>query len=256
MIKYIRCGKSGHRYTINGGKVLGVTTALGLSIAKPELMLWAGKCAAEEALDLINSPDRRRWEITHNVTSERELLYHLAKTSERRRDAAAERGTRIHKLAESLIEGKPVEAEEELAPYVQSCAKFIDEWKVRPLLQEKVIGSYRWGYAGKFDVVGELPDGRRVLFDYKTGRRVYPDTKLQLAAYRYADVYVAEPDLEIPMQEVGITEAKAVWLQPHEYQVIPLDTSPEMFKVFLNALQVAKEVRLMEGWKPEPEAAP
>jgi hypothetical protein len=134
---------------------------------------------------------------------------------------------------------------------------FIKEWRVRPLLVEHTVGSYRWGYAGTFDLIAELPDGRRVLFDYKTGKSgVWPETALQLAAYRYADAYVAPDGTEIPMKDVGVTEAKAVWVRADGYDVIPLNTDGHVFKVFLHVLQVAKAVDEMKSWKGDMERAP
>jgi len=193
-----------------------------------------------------------------NINTEKGLIEHLKGAPNRIRDGAAVRGTRVHKIAESLIFGADdLEIPEDLKGHVESCAKFIKDWKVRPLLVELTVGSYRWGYAGTFDLIAELPDGRRVLFDYKTGRSgVWPETALQLAAYRYADAYLAEDGTEIPMKEVGVTESKAVWVRADGYDVVPLITDGTVFKTFLHVLQVAKAVDVMPAWKGEVELPP
>ena len=227
---------------------MGVTTALSKGMPKPALMYWAAKCVAEEAAQMMQTGDD--WRV-HT-----DLVAYLKAAPVRKRDSAAVRGTKVHKIAEELVHGRPVEVPVELAGYVSQCAHFLDEWQVKPLLVERVIGSYRWGYAGTFDLIGELPDGRRVLFDYKTGRDIWPETALQLAAYRHAEAYVADGGLEMPMREVGIQEAKAVHIGAEGYAVIPLDTGPAVHKAFLHVLQVAKAADVMDGWKGEPEVCP
>lgn len=251
-IRRIQRGRN-HGYTINGEKAWGVTTAMSKGLPKPALMYWAAKCVAQEAVDMLEMADSG-WRTKFD-TRER-LIDHLKKAPIRMRDDAAVRGTRVHHYAEKLIRGAEVEVPDELRGHVESALKFMDEWRVAPLLIERTVGSYRWGYAGTFDLIGELPDGRRVLFDYKTGSAIWPDTALQLAAYRHADAYVAEDGTEIPMTEVGVTEAKAVWVRADGYDVIPLQSDEKVFKVFLHMLQVAKAIDVMETWRGDAEQVP
>lgn len=253
-IKRIQRGRN-HGYTINGNKAIGVTTALSKGLPKPNLLAWAARCAAEEAVQMMGYDDigMDLWFTDQGVTDynqrDKHLLNYLKNAHIRKRDHAAVRGTKVHAIAERLVLGDEVEVPEELIGHVQSCAQFMTDWKVRPLLVENVVGSYQWGFAGTFDLVGELPDGRRVLFDYKTGASgIWPETALQLAAYRNADTYVASDGTEIPMKEVGITECKAVWVRADGYDVIPLNTDAAVFKAFLHILQVAKNVDHMGGW--------
>jgi hypothetical protein len=249
-----------HAYTINGHTAVGVTTALSKGLPKPALVPWGARCVAEEAAPLITGSQEAIAEylMMHNLKTDLSLIEYLKKAPNRIRDGAALRGSKVHKIAESLVFGvDDMEIPEELKGHVESCVKFIKDWQIRPLLVENTIGSYRWGYAGTFDLIAELPDGRRVLFDYKTGTSgIWPETALQLAAYRYADAYVAQDGTEIPMREVGVTEAKAVWIRADGYDVIPLNTDGGVFKVFLHVLQVAKAVDVMPAWKGESERAP
>lgn len=257
-IRRIQRGRN-HGYTINGNKAVGVTTAIGKGMPKPALMGWAARCAAEEAVEVMEMDPERRAELytAKNINNSGDLVKHLKTAHIRQRDTAAVRGTKVHKIAEKLIFGTGAEVPEELVGHVESCAKFMDEWKVRPLLVENVVGSYRWGFAGTFDLIAELPDQRRVLFDYKTGASgIWPETALQLAAYRHADAYVADDGTEILMEEVGITECKAVWIRADGYDVIPLATDEKVFKAFLHILQVAKTIDVMATWKGEAEQIP
>lgn len=258
-IKRIQRGRN-HAYTINGNAAVGVTTALSKGLPKPMLVPWGARCVAQEAAPLImgGSAAIEEYLFVRNLKTEQRLIEHLKQAPNRIRDGAALRGSKVHKIAESLVFGADdLDIPEELRGHVESCVKFIKDWQVRPLLVENTIGSYRWGYAGTFDLIAELPDGRRVLFDYKTGTSgIWPETALQLAAYRYADAYVAQDGTEIPMREVGVTEAKAVWIRADGYDVIPLNTDGGVFKVFLHVLQVAKAVDAMAAWKGEAELPP
>lgn len=241
-----------HAYTINGNRAVGVTTALSKGLPKPALMNWAAKCVAEEAVNLDHDTREELRKQGPQV-----LIDYLKKAHIRIRDTAAVRGTKVHNIAEKLIKGYEVDVPEELVGHVDSALKFLKDWKVRPLLTERTVGSYQWGFAGTFDLIGELPDGRRVLFDWKTGASgIWPETALQLAAYRYADAYLAPDGTEIPMKEVGITECKAVWIRADGYDVIPLVTDGAVFKAFLHILQVAKAVDVMPQWKGPAEQWP
>lgn len=254
-IKRIQRGRS-HTYTINGHKAVGVTTALDKGFPKSALIAWAAKCAAEEAAPLLLSgtPAIKAWLANNDLTDETSVINYLKSAHRRISVGAATRGTKVHKLAERLTRREEdITFPEEYRGHYESIVKFLRDWKVRPLLIEHVVGSYQWGYAGTFDLVAEVADGRRILFDYKTGRSVWPETALQLAAYRYADAYVAPDGTEIPMKEVGITEAKAVHIRSDGYDVYPLLTDGSVFKAFLHVLQVAKTDPLLPTWKGEAE---
>lgn len=240
----------GHAYRIDGNYAYGVTTAISDGWPKSALNRWYAKCVAEEVADMSEGQL-----LALRALDRDDVVRKLRGAPERQRDKAAVRGTKVHHHAQELIEGKPVTVDDlELLPYVESCAQFMDDWKVKPLLVERVVGSYRWGYAGTFDLVGELPSGLRVLFDYKTGKSgIWPETALQLAAYRHASHCVGEPGVEVPMAEVGVEACKAVWIRPGQYQVIGLDTSPAVHKAFLHALSVARARRAADGWIGDPE---
>ncbi len=247
-IKRINRGR-GHSYTINGTKAYGVTTALSEGLPKPALMSWGAKCAAEEAWELLWAQEK-----DEVIYDQQKYVNHLRNAPNRRRDTAAVRGTKIHGYAEKIIRGEKVEVPQELVPPVEQVVRFLDQWKVRPLLVEHTVGNYKWMYAGTFDLIGELPDGRRVLFDYKTGASgIWPDAALQLAAYQWADAYIGDDGTEMPMREIGVTEAKAVWIRSDGYDVIPLQTDFDVFRAFLYVLGVARFRQVMDGWKGEAE---
>lgn len=243
-IRRVERGRN-HSYLIDGAKALGVTTALSKGMPKPALPYWSARTVAEYVADM-------------GSTSFAELLDHhgrdatvslLKSVPWSQRDKAAAQGTEVHGFAERLIHGEQVDVPEHLDGYVGSAVKFMDEWKPAPLLVERVVASYRWMYAGTFDLIAELPDGRRVLFDYKTSKSgIFPETALQLAAYRFADVYQADGGTEVQMSEVGITDTMAVWVRPDGYDVIPVAGDETAFKAFLHVAYVARIADDMKDW--------
>lgn len=245
MIKRVQRGRN-HTYVIDDIKTIGVTTALSKGMPKPALPYWAAKTVAQTVADM-DAADLDR--LRH--LGRESMIGALKAAPWQQRDDAAKRGTEVHTIAEALVLGKQVQVPQELAGHVDSAVKFMDQWQVRPVLIERTVGSYRYGYAGTFDLIADLPDGRRVLFDYKTSQSgIWPETALQLAAYRYADAYVADDvdKTEVLMSEVGIDECKAVWVRADGYDVIPLDTSREVFRSFLHVLAVARTADVMAAW--------
>jgi len=235
-----------HGYLIDGKKAMGVTTAISKGVPKPALPYWSARTVAEHVFDLDDSglSALRAMPRASAVAALKQVPWS-------QRDAAADRGSLVHAANEALITGQPIDVADDLAPYVDSSLKFMNDWQPRPLLIEKVIGSYRWGYAGTFDAVVEMK-GQRWLIDYKTSASgIWPETALQLAAYRNADVYVAEADVEIPMAEVHIERCAAIWVRPDGYDVIPIEAEHRQFDTFLHALSIARRTDEMSEWVGE-----
>jgi hypothetical protein len=154
------------------------------------------------------------------------------------------RGTEVHRHAEALSRDEDVDVPGELYGYVSACADFLDEWAVRPLLTEAVVGSRAHHYAGTLDLVAALPNGEVALFDYKTGASgIWPDTALQAAAYRYADFHLTADDREASVADLGITAAYAVHLRPDGYAVHPLDADETTFRRFLDVAAIARAAK-------------
>jgi hypothetical protein len=121
------------------------------------------------------------------------------------RDTAGIRGTAVHDLAEQLVHGEAVEVPEELEPYVDGYLRFLDDWGIVPVLTEKVIGSRRDWYAGRFDLIATSPhlnQGRPVMIDLKTSSGVYGETALQTAAYSLAEFWQDDDGREHPLPEI------------------------------------------------------
>jgi hypothetical protein len=115
-----------------GERIDGVTTLTGDGLPKPALLNWAGDATAEYAVD--------NWE-TLSALSPSERLKRIKGGRYEKRDAAANKGTQIHKMAERLIAGEKVTVPDDLRGYVESCARFLDEFDFRAEHVEAVVYS-------------------------------------------------------------------------------------------------------------------
>jgi len=238
-------GKPTHYYEdANGKRIPGVTTILNEGLPKPALINWAGNATAEAAVN--------RWdELTDMGPADR--LKILKAASYEDRDAAAKRGTEVHALAEKLMLGREVKVPDELRGHVESYVKFLDEWNPEPVLTEVTVVNYTVGYAGTLDMVMDAR-GRRVLADIKTTRSgIYGETALQLAAYRYAEVYLLDGQ-EHDM--VDVDETWAIWVRGDGYAVIPLNTSLDVMLDFRRVAATSRAAKRLSSYVlPEVEPA-
>jgi hypothetical protein len=164
------------------------------------------------------------------------------------KDAAARRGTQVHKLAERLVAGEAVPVPAGLEGHVQSYVRFLDDFDVEPILTEAVIVSHEHRYCGTLDLVADLldveqPGGGRVrwLLDVKTTRSgVYGETALQLAGYRYADRWVDDEGTEFDVPSVD--RCGVVWVRADGYDLIPVEVGPAQHRQLLYAQQTARFV--------------
>jgi hypothetical protein len=220
----------GHTYELDGRWAPGVTTLIGKGFPRPGLLNWVKKASANEIVD--------RWEeILQLAPSDRRELIYTA--SDRDRDAAARRGTEVHKIARKLLAGQTVDVPEELDDHVKSYLRFLDDWQVRELLVETSIAKRRPRYCGTFDMVADLADGRRWLVDLKTTRSgVYPENALQLAGYRFADFYLDADFTEQPMP--AIDQCGVVWIRADGYDLYPLRVGELEFELFQYVARIAR----------------
>jgi len=226
----------GHYYKDAAGtRVPGVTTIIGDGVPKPALINWAANATAEYAVD--------HWDdIAEQKPAAR--LKRLQGARYLEKDAAARRGTEVHRAAEELLAGKSVKVPEEIAGHVESYARFLDEFEVEPYFVEFSCVSYRWGYAGTADLCAQvtLPDHgpKTLLMDLKTTRSgIFGETALQLAAYRYADAWVID-DEEIDAVEVDY--CAAIHVRADGYDLVPVEADENIHKAFLYAMKVREFV--------------
>lgn len=240
----------GHYYKDAAGqRVPGVTTIQDNGVPKPALINWAGDATAEYAIDhwddLAQMPPAAR-------------LKRLKGARYEAKDAAARRGTEVHTAADQLLAGKSVKVPEEIAGHVESYARFLDEFKVEPVHVEFSVVSYKWGYAGTGDLCAwlTLPDKGRVLTldDLKTSRSgIFGDTALQLAGYRFADVWVIDGKEIEPLK---VEYCFGIHVRSDGYDLIPVEVGEPEFKDFLYAQRIGQFVARSRDLVGPPIIAP
>ena len=258
-IKRINRGK-GHSYidTETGQPVRGVTTETGDGLPKPALLNWAGDATAEYAVD--------NWdELAKLSLSER--MKKIKGGRYEKRDAAAAKGTNVHKLAQRLIAGERVVIPEGLQGYVEACVAFLDDFDVRQRYVEAVVYSKSKRHVGTLDLIADilLPDMPEYddiarndegystgLFDWKTSKSgIFGDVALQLAPYRHSE-FLIDPETgdELEMPRVDFTAG--IHLRPNGYTLVPLVTDDDVYRDFLYVREVARVVNGLRDLVGEP----
>lgn len=260
MIRRVNRGKN-HWYvdTETGHRVPGVTSITDGGLPKKALINWAANSTAEYAVD--------HWEELAELGPSVRLKT-LQGARYAVKDAAANRGTKVHDLAEKLVHGERVTVPDELAGHVQSYVRFLDEFDVRPILVEKTVHSAKHNYCGTFDLIASLIDtddpepdpelrGRQTwMLDIKTNRSgIFGETALQIAGYRYADVYIDE-DEEAEYELPDIDRCGAVHVRTDGYSLIPLVVTPLQHRKFLYAQQIAEFTETSRELVGEPVPSP
>ena len=227
----------GHSYEIDGERVDGVTWILSNGVPKPALIDWASRTTAEYAVD--------HWdELAAMVTADgKPAISQRLRALERARwetsRSAMARGTDVHRLAMRLAAGEEVDVPEPIAGYVDAYLRFVQDWQPREVLVEVPVFSRAARYAGTLDLIADLADDARWLLDWKTGDKgIFPESALQLAAYRNAEFYLDADGREQPLPAVDF--CGCVWLRHDGYDLHPVTADNRTFRVFRYAQQVAR----------------
>lgn len=179
------------------------------------------------------------------------------------KEAAGDKGSRVHRAIVDLLDGGTVpmdakyavgeELAQELSLEEYDCLRaFADFWvacQPETLAREVTVFNAEHGYAGTVDWMGRLrkpPKGVAAggiwLLDWKTGQYVWPEHELQVSAYAHADDVSAD---HLGILQVGYRKNKAGW---------KLTPVKDQFPLFLAAKQIwAKEC---EGQSPSKKDYP
>lgn len=233
-----------HRYRLDGQWVPGVTSVLSNGLPK-QLQYWSARTVAEYVADHPDEVENlRSMGRGPMVNALKEVPFQYS-------EDAKVRGTDVHNLAERLVHGEEVHVPELLSGYVEACVEFLDTWRPRPLVVERPLAHRAHWWAGKPDLFAELPDGRVILYDYKTSSTgIYQETAFQLTAYRNAEFYLADDGTEQQLPPVDL--CAAVWLRPDGYDVVPVESTPQVYKEFRHIYMVAEAAKRAKGSKKTP----
>ena len=170
-----------HRYEWDGKFVPGVTTIL-KRLNKPALIQWA----ASMACDHIRAhgdydPDSAGWFVSEECLDAARVAHASF------RDKAADIGTSVHKYAEAVLKGEPIEVadDERVRAGVTAFEDWLKAHEIVPFALERRILSRKFFYAGTTDFFGRI-DGEYAVLDFKTSGAIYDEMWLQTAAYELA----------------------------------------------------------------------
>jgi hypothetical protein len=174
----LRYAPKSHRYkvVIKGKEyaVPSVTTALGV-LDKPALIPWALNQAVEFLRSAI-SPG-----VEHAESYLEEVYAQSKRAARTKRDLAANVGTLAHTILERYPDCGTIPD-----GHVGSCVTGGLAWlrtsDVQIEMRECPVYSRRHRFSGRFDGLARV-NGSLSLFDWKTSTGVYPEYRLQLAAY-------------------------------------------------------------------------
>jgi hypothetical protein len=222
---------------LDGERCDGVTTLLSDGLPKPALTNWAARSVAEHCYQ--NRAEMASWDERRYVDDAKSAPW-------RDRDQAARRGTEVHAIAELIAGGLEAEVPEEIQGHVDQYMRFLDDFNPTYVALERSVFSRTHQYAGTFDAVAHI-DGTgegNTLLDLKTSRSgPFGEVALQLAAYRWAELWLDDDGKEHPMDELDIRQAAVLWVTNDSYELRPVQSDENVHRTFLYVATVARAAR-------------
>ena len=172
-----------HFYTFDGVEYPGVTGILKVLDKSGPLMSWAARMTAEAAVAALPSLPA----LLESVGPQG-VVKALTARSAWKNEEARDLGTDVHAMADLIATGQPLPAMSELT--MKRVDAYEQWWRAsgwRLRASEYMVVNPTIGYGGTGDLLCYDRDGRTVLADIKTGKGVYHETALQLAAYGAAE---------------------------------------------------------------------
>ena len=170
-----------HVYSVDGTKIVSVTGVTGIVDKSGPLMWWG----ITQCLDFIKAglPD---FEAMDEV--QQEQFFHDAHRAHLRTSrTAASIGTLTHQWIHDDMAGvkQDMPTNPKMLSSVNSFLDWTKDHELLPYSTEFKCYSKEHGYAGTCDYDGYVND-ERCIVDWKTGTKVYPEHRLQTAAYLLA----------------------------------------------------------------------
>lgn len=234
-----------HRYWLDGQYVPGVTTILGC-LDKPAIPKWAATQVATFVAENADAVEQLR------ALGERGMVAALKEIPWKKRDDAATRGTTLHDYAEALLKGEEVDVDDELVPVVENALTFMEDWRIEPIATECAVASREHWYAGTADLFANYtrPDTGHMgvaIFDWKSGKALYPEYAWQLNAYAFAE-FTGLDGNESALPECD--GAFGVHIRADGYDVAPFAFGRPIFDEFLAIRRTFDVVKKGRGdWK-------
>lgn len=128
--------------------------------------------------------------------------------SDRIGNEAAEKGTRVHRRLEQILQGREFKTTpKELKPYIDAFNNWVEEYQPNILFTERFVSSNKYGYAGTVDLICII-DGEPWVIDFKTSKAIYDEYGLQVRAYGYAFEEITNTKCRTAILQLGLPTKK------------------------------------------------
>jgi hypothetical protein len=257
--KAARTVSRGRIYTINGLNLWSVTTIIGNGLPKPAIAGWQARTIAEFAVAnhkqlaaMLAGVRIRRAEgdpnvyVTTDPDAVKAAIDYLKESPWRESKRKMDVGSAVHLEAEAYVLEVPrPEPDGIVAPFLQSFRHFLDDFQPGILASEATVYNPTESYAGTLDAILEI-GGKRILCDWKTGKDIYPDVALQLAAYANAEFILLPDGTSQPM--IAVDGAAALHLREYDpatpddrgYSLIPCFIGQPVWDAFRYVREVMR----------------
>lgn len=215
-----------------------VTTIINGGVPKEALINWAKKFTAEYAVDNFEKLTALLVPDADGATDRDGAVDWLKGAAYRDRDRKAALGSNVHDAFEAYVLGKPYPTWPlPIRPRMKQVQAFLADHKPVFEATEASVYNRTQRYAGTLDAICTI-DGRRLLVDTKTGKGVYPEAALQLAAYRYAEFLGNADGSEVTMPDVDGCAVLHLPDEGTEYELVSVRADEEVFRSFLYVREV------------------
>lgn len=219
-----------HAYFWDKQPVPGVTTVLRV-IDKPKLLGWEKKIMRNFWLEAVTA-GRKDFAVIHKEswTAARKLS-----------GAAKDIGTNVHAFAEAVLKNLPLPALEtdEAKRGAEAFHKWQSAHTIKLLSSERRVFSLEHYFAGTCDLIAEI-DGEYCVGDFKTSSGIYPEMRLQTAAYQHA--IQEEKGFKVGARWIIRFDKKTGEFEAKRFTDFDLD-----FKGFRSALELHRALQAIAG---------
>lgn len=209
-----------------------VTSILSAALAKPALPRWSAKAAAEYAT--------ANWDtLTALGVDERVALIKGAPWREAGK--AADMGTAVHDAIDAWCTNRDMpEWAPGVEPFMEQFVDFLEARDPQFVENEFTVINREVGYAGTADGLAVI-GGKFTLLDVKTGKGVWPEAGLQLAALAHGEKILRPSGREEIPATVDV--AAVLHIRPRSWALVPIQHLDGCWNAFCAAAEVAAWVR-------------
>ena len=199
-------------------------------LSKGGLFIWSAEQALNYAIDNI---DDIKYASTLEPADKFDYIKRLrykalnSKRATYRRDL----GNLFHAKLDAYFKGfeykLPAQFEDTIQNYLKQIIDFLKDNNIELWLSEAVCYNTKYEYAGTADYIGKYKD-EYICIDFKTGKKIYPDSAAQVAGYIMCDQVLDDDGNVLEMPKI----TRGLILQPTDngLNYIPIDVEESLYR--------------------------